>query len=143
MSNSDESRTSRSSSPRVEVERFGLPPHLKTSRSSSRSSTRAAACAVSPGARWAATPATAARSTADLVQRDGGEATVRLVEAAVPFARFRILRRLELGDLASAEGRDRVLGELRDDFSLLAPSAEREELARIAASRLDLSRELL
>lgn len=68
---------------------------------------------------------------------------MRLVEAAVPFARFRILRRLELGDLASAEGRDRVLGELRDDFSLLAPSAEREELARIAASRLDLSRELL
>ena len=44
---------------------------------------------------------------------------------------------------ASAEGRDRVLDELRDDFSLLEPSAEREELARIAASRLDLSPELL
>ena len=80
---------------------------------------------------------------ADLVQREGGEAIERLVETAVPFARFRVLRRLELGDLASAEGRDRVLDELRDDFSLLEPSAEREELARIAASRLDLSAELL
>ncbi|HEV2060286.1 MAG TPA: DNA primase [Solirubrobacteraceae bacterium] len=80
---------------------------------------------------------------ADLVQREGGEAIGRLVEAAVPFARFRVLRRLELGDLTSAEGRDRVLDELRDDFSLLDPSAEREELARIAASRLDLSPDLL
>ncbi len=80
---------------------------------------------------------------ADLVQREGGEVITRLVEEAVPFARFRILRRLDTGDLASAEGRDRVLEALRDDFSLLAPSAEREELARIAASRLDLSAELL
>jgi DNA primase len=80
---------------------------------------------------------------ADLVQREGAEAITRLVEAAVPFARFRVLRRLDTGDLASAEGRDRVLEALRDDFSLLAPSAEREELARIAASRLDLSAELL
>jgi len=80
---------------------------------------------------------------ADLVQREGGEAIARLVEVAVPFARFRVLRRLDAGDLASAEGRDRVLAQLREDFSLLAPSAEREELARIAASRLDLSPELL
>ena len=80
---------------------------------------------------------------ADLVQREGGEAIARLVEDAVPFARFRVLRRLDTGDLASAEGRDRVLDALRIDFSLLAPSAEREELARIAASRLDLSPELL
>jgi DNA primase len=36
-----------------------------------------------------------------------------------------------------------VLAQLREDFSLLAPSAEREELARIVASRLDLSPELL
>ena len=80
---------------------------------------------------------------ADLVQREGGEVIARLVEDAVPFARFRVLRRLEVGDVASAEGRDRVLDELRADFSLLEPSAEREELARIAASRLDLSSELL
>ncbi|MDP1849405.1 MAG: DNA primase [Solirubrobacteraceae bacterium] len=80
---------------------------------------------------------------ADLVQREGGEAITRLVESAVPFARFRVQRRLATGDLATAEGRDRVLHELREDFSLLEPSAEREELARIAASRLDLSPELL
>jgi len=80
---------------------------------------------------------------ADLVQREGGEAISRLVDEAVPFARFRVLRRLDTGDLASAEGRDRVLEALRNDFSLLPPSAEREELARIAASRLDLSADLL
>ena len=80
---------------------------------------------------------------ADLVQREGGDAIMRLVDEAVPFARFRVLRRLDGGELASAEGRDRVLDQLREDFSLLAPSAEREELARIAASRLDLSTELL
>lgn len=80
---------------------------------------------------------------ADLVQRDGADAIVRLVDVAVPFARFRVLRRLEVGDLSRAEGRDRTLDELRADFSLLEPSAEREELARIAASRLDLSPELL
>ena len=80
---------------------------------------------------------------ADLVQREGGDAVVSLVEDAVSFARFRVLRRLEVGDLATAEGRDGVLADLREDFSLLAPSAEREELARIAASRLDLSPDLL
>jgi len=80
---------------------------------------------------------------ADFAQREGGEAIRELVESAVPFARFRVLRRLDVGDVATAEGRDRVLAELRTDFSLLAPSAEREELARIAASRLDLSPELL
>ncbi|HEV2775495.1 MAG TPA: DNA primase [Solirubrobacteraceae bacterium] len=80
---------------------------------------------------------------ADLVQREGGEAIARLVDEAVPFARFRVMRRLEAGDLGSAEGRDRVLDDLRTDFSLLEPSAEREELARVAASRLDLSPELL
>ncbi|MEA2193422.1 MAG: primase [Solirubrobacteraceae bacterium] len=80
---------------------------------------------------------------ADLVQREGGAAIQRLVDAAVPFPRLLILRRLELGDLATAEGRDRVLDELREDFSLLEPSAEREELARVAASRLDLSPQLL
>lgn len=80
---------------------------------------------------------------ADLVQRDGAATIVQLVDAAVPFARFRVLRRLEVGNLATAEGRDRVLDELRDDFSLLQRSAEREELARIVASRLELSPELL
>jgi DNA primase len=80
---------------------------------------------------------------ADLVQRTGSEEITRLVEESVAFVRFRVLQTLENGDLGDAEGRDRVGRELTDVFSLLGPSAEREELRRIAADRLDLSPELL
>ncbi|MDX6682199.1 MAG: primase, partial [Solirubrobacteraceae bacterium] len=54
-----------------------------------------------------------------------------------------VLRTLQTGDLGDAEGRDRVGRQLTEVFSLLGPSAEREELRRIAADRLDLSPELL
>ncbi len=81
---------------------------------------------------------------ADLVQREGGEAITRLVDASVGFGRFCVLRRLETGDLTSAEGRDRVLDGLCADFEFVPkPSAEREELKRIAASRLDESVDLI
>ena len=80
---------------------------------------------------------------ADLVRRSGPEEIARLVADSLPFVRFRVLRALETGDLADAEGRDRVGRELGDVFALLGPSAEREELRRIAADRLDLSPELL
>ena len=80
---------------------------------------------------------------ADIVRRSGAEEIQRLVADSAPFVRFRVLRTLETGDLGDAEGRDRVGRELTDVFSLLGPSAEREELRRIAADRLDLSPELL
>ncbi|MEY2443365.1 MAG: primase, partial [bacterium] len=80
---------------------------------------------------------------ADLVRRTGLEEIERLVAESAPFVRFRVLRTLETGDLSDAEGRDRVSRELTEVFSLLGPSAEREELRRIAADRLDLSPELL
>jgi DNA primase len=85
----------------------------------------------------------AGEDPADLVRRTGAEEIQRLVAQSVAFVRFRVLRTLETGDLASAEGRDRVSSELGEVFSLLGPSAEREELRRIAADRLDLSPELL
>jgi DNA primase len=85
----------------------------------------------------------AGEDPADLVRRTGADEIQRLVAQSVPFVRFRVLRTLETGDLADAEGRDRVSSELSDVFSLLGPSAEREELRRIAADRLDLSPELL
>jgi DNA primase len=80
---------------------------------------------------------------ADLVKRTGAEEIQRLVAESAPFVRFRVLRTLETGDLGDAEGRDRVGRQLTEVFSLLGPSAEREELRRIAADRLDLSPELL
>ena len=80
---------------------------------------------------------------ADLVKRTGGDEIRERVEASVPFVRFRVLRALETGDLTVAEGRDRVIDELGDVLSAMGPSAEREELRRIAADRLDMSPELL
>ena len=60
---------------------------------------------------------------ADLVQRAGAaRRCARCVEASVPFVRFRVERALEAGDLDDAEGKDRVLDELRGVFATLAPS---------------------
>jgi DNA primase len=75
---------------------------------------------------------------ADLVARDGATAMRRAVEAAVPFVRFRVERALATGDLAGAEGKDRVLAELRPVLAPVGPSVLREELLRLIADRLDL-----
>lgn len=75
---------------------------------------------------------------ADLVARDGATAMRRAVEAAVPFVRFRVERALATGDLASAEGKDRVLAELRPVLSPVGPSVLREELLRLIADRIDV-----
>jgi DNA primase len=80
---------------------------------------------------------------AELVQRSGADEIQRRVAESVPFVRFRVLRALETGDLADAEGRDKVIDELGSVLSPMGPSAEREELRRIAADRLDMSPELL
>jgi DNA primase len=80
---------------------------------------------------------------ADLVKRTGAGEIRRRVDESVPFIRFRVLRALETGDLANAEGRDRVIEELSAVLLPMGPSAEREELRRIAADRLDMSPELL
>jgi DNA primase len=57
--------------------------------------------------------------------------------------RFRIERELEAGDLGSAEGKDRVIEELRPAFATLPPSALREELLAHVADRLDLAPSLV
>jgi DNA primase len=80
---------------------------------------------------------------ADLVQREGGEEMERRIAASVPFVRFRVLQALDGGDLSGAEGKDRVLDELRGVFAPLGPSVMRDELLRIVADRMDLSQELL
>ncbi|MEA2194385.1 MAG: primase [Solirubrobacteraceae bacterium] len=96
-----------------------------------------------PPLRLRVVPLPPGEDPADLVQRAGGAEIERLVGESVPFARFRVLRTLETGNLADAEGRDLVSRELGSVFALLGPSAEREELRRIAADRLDLSPDLL
>ena len=76
---------------------------------------------------------------AELVQQDGAQAIASAVERAVPFVRFRVERVLTGGDDSSAEGRDRMIAELRPVFETLAPSAMRMELTRMVSGRLGLS----
>jgi DNA primase len=85
----------------------------------------------------------AGEDPADLVKRTGGDEIQRRVAESVAFVRFRVLRALETGNLAEAEGRDRAMTELADVLLPMGPSAEREELRRIAADRLQMSEELL
>jgi len=85
----------------------------------------------------------AGEDPAELVQRAGAEEIERRVADSVPFVRFRVLQVLDAGNLNDAEGKDQVLGRLRDVFATLGPSVMREELLRIVADRMDLSQDLL
>jgi DNA primase len=80
---------------------------------------------------------------ADLVQQEGAQAAQRLVESSVPFVRFRVERELADGDLGTAEGKDKVIDELRPVFATLPPSAIREELVALVADRTDLAPSLV
>jgi len=76
---------------------------------------------------------------ADLVKAEGARAMQRLVDASVPFVRFRVERELAAGDLRSAEGKDAVIEALRPVFAQIPPSALREELVALVANRTDLA----
>jgi DNA primase len=84
-------------------------------------------------------PLPAGADPADLVQAEGAGAVQQLVDASVPFVRFRVERELERDDLSSAEGKDRVIAALRPVFAQIAPSALREELVALVADRTDLA----
>ncbi len=81
-------------------------------------------------------PLPAGLDPADLIAREGPGAIEAAVERSAPFVRFRVERVLEGGDHASAEGRDRMVEELRPVFAQLAPGAMRMELAQLASGRL-------
>ncbi len=76
---------------------------------------------------------------AELLQREGGEAMRELVSRSVPFVRFRVERVLAAGDVATPEGRDRMLAGLRPVFAELPQSAMRMELTRLVSGKLGLS----
>jgi DNA primase len=76
---------------------------------------------------------------ADVVQAGGAGAMRDLVEASVPFVRFRVQQELDAGDLSSAEGKDRVIDRLRPVFAQLPPSAMREELLALVADRVEIA----
>jgi len=79
---------------------------------------------------------------ADLIAREGPEAVEKLLEKAMPFARFRVLRILEKGDTSSSEGKQEILDEIHETFARLPEVAAgrimRDELIQILSSRLDV-----
>jgi DNA primase len=87
-------------------------------------------------------PLPAGTDPAELIQREGPEAMLKLVGQAVAFVRFRVERALEAGDDSSPEGRDRIIEVLRPVFATLPPSAMRMELTRIVSGRLALPERL-
>src|SRR4051812_12378891 len=87
-------------------------------------------------------PLPAGTDPADLVARDGPDAMRALVERSIPFVQFQVERALELGDRTTAEGKDRVLAELRPAFAGLGPSLLRQELVGRVAEALDVPDEL-
>jgi DNA primase len=75
---------------------------------------------------------------AALVQRHGADAAREVVAHAGAFARFRVQRQIECSDLSTAEAKDRLVGELREVFIDIPPSAVREDLIALVANRLGL-----
>jgi DNA primase len=103
---------------------------------------RAAAVAARRRLELRVVPLPAGTDPAELVQHEGGEAFEQAIAEAVPFVRFRVQRVLDSGDHSSAEGRDRMLDQLRPMFATIPPSALRMELTRTVSERLDLPESL-
>ena len=99
---------------------------------------RAAEVAVKSKLQLRVVPLPAGLDPADVVQKSGAEEMRGLVERSIPFVRFRVERALALGDRTTAEGKDRVLAELRPVFAGLGPSLLRHELVELVADRLDV-----
>jgi DNA primase len=72
------------------------------------------------------------------VQRSGGAAATEPVAAAMAFARFYVLHHVERADLTTAEGKDRLVSEVRDVFADIPSNAVGEDLIGLAAERLAL-----
>jgi DNA primase len=88
-------------------------------------------------------PLPAGSDPAEIVQREGADAMRDLLACAAPFARWQVDRALGRADVTSAEGRDRVLEEVRAVIRPLPPSVLREELVRLVSGRLALSEGLV
>jgi DNA primase len=76
---------------------------------------------------------------AELIERAGADALRELVAASVPFVKFHVERILELGDLSSAEGRDRAFAQLQPALRDLPKNAFGQDLLRRVAGKLELS----
>jgi DNA primase len=103
---------------------------------------RAARLAEKRGLKLRVVPLPAGEDPADLIQRAGGEEFERRLAGSASFARFKVQHTLDSGDVASADGKDRVLAQLHDLFGL-ATEVERNELGLLVADRLGLPPDLV
>jgi DNA primase len=104
---------------------------------------RAARVAEERALRLDVVPMPEGTDPAELVRAEGADAVRARVAGAVPFARFRVERLLDAGDLDSGQGRTAAFEAVRGVLSGMPPTPEREELQRIAASRLRLGDNLI
>jgi DNA primase len=80
---------------------------------------------------------------ADFVTREGADALRKRLEASLPVTRFLIERAVAGGDVRSAEGRDRVIEELRPIFTELPDNFLYQELLQLVSERLDSSPDVI
>jgi DNA primase len=85
--------------------------------------------------RVAAMPA--GEDPADILLGDEAERLRGLIDEAMPLAEFHVRWALEEADLSSPAGRDRALDEVVPVLAGMGESISRDELARVAADRLD------
>jgi DNA primase len=99
---------------------------------------RAAALARPAGLEVLVASLPAGSDPAALLQRDGAGAVRQCVAAASAVARFRVRHHVQRADLGTAEGKDRLVSELRAVFADIPSSALREDLIACVAERLAL-----
>jgi DNA primase len=104
---------------------------------------RAAQVAEERALRLDVVPLPPGSDPAEVVAAEGADAVRARVAGAVPFARFRVQRLLDGSDLDSGHGRTAAFESVRAVLSALPPTPEREELQRVAASRLRLGDNLI
>src|SRR6185295_5928009 len=88
----------------------------------------------------------AGRDPADVVQSDGRDAMLALLDRAVPVARWEVQRALDSGDTGTPEGRDRILQEVAPIVASLpvaTASVLRDHLVKLVAGRLELNESLV
>jgi DNA primase len=100
---------------------------------------RAATLAADSNVELRVVPLPAGADPGELIAREGAEGLRERVSHSVPFVVFEVERALDRGDLASAEGKDRVIAELRPALAPVSPSVLRDELVHRIAGALELS----
>jgi len=103
---------------------------------------RAARLGKRRGLEFEVAPLPPNKDPADLLKEEGPRAIAQIMDAPIPFARFRVLRELDMADLSSAQGKQAALKALSPVFAELEIGALRDELVRVVSDRVDLSPEL-